>query len=63
MQATFRMNIKPIGNETDRQNGVERSGLFDVKKGTDADEELEILAIVIDNYENDNFSIGMADLI
>ncbi len=61
-QTKFRMKIKPIRNETDYQNALERLELiFDAKKGTDEGDELEILAIVIDNYENESFPIGMPD--
>ena len=61
-QTKFRMNIKPIRNETDYKNALKRlEVIFDAKKGTDEGDELEILAIVIDNYENENFPIGMPD--
>jgi HTH-type transcriptional regulator/antitoxin HigA len=61
-QTKFDMKIKPIRNEVDYQNALERlEVIFDAKKGTDEGEELEILAIVIDNYENENFPIGMPD--
>ena len=56
------MNIKPIRNEADYQKALERLEIiFDTKRGTDEGDELEILAIVIDNYENENFPIGMPD--
>ncbi len=35
--------------------------IFDAKRGTDEGDELEILAIVIDKYENESFPIGMPD--
>jgi HTH-type transcriptional regulator/antitoxin HigA len=58
----FRMNIKPIRNEADYQKALERLEIiFDAEKGTDAGDELEILAIVIDNYENENFPIAMPE--
>jgi len=61
-QTKFRMNIKPIRNETDYQKALERlEQIFDAKKGTKDGDELEILAIVIDNYENEHFPIGMPD--
>jgi len=61
-QTKFRMNIKPIRNEADYQKALERLEIiFDAKKGTYEGDELEILAIVIDNYENENFPIGMPD--
>lgn len=56
------MKIKPIRNETDYQKALERlEVIFGAKKGTEEGDELEILAIVIDNYENENFSIDMPD--
>ncbi|HUH74773.1 MAG TPA: helix-turn-helix domain-containing protein [Chitinophagales bacterium] len=56
------MKIKPIRNEADCLNALERlEVIFDAKKATDEGNELEILAIVIDNYENENFPIGMPD--
>ena len=56
------MNIKPIRNESDYQKALERlEVIFDAKRGPREGDELEILAIVIDNYENENFPIGMPD--
>jgi len=56
------MNIKPIRNEADYQKALERlEVIFDAKRGTPEGDELEILAIVVDNYENENFPIGMPD--
>ena len=56
------MNISPIRNEKDYQNALERlEVIFDSKRGTIEGDELEILAILIDNYENENFPIGMPD--
>src|SRR5690606_994347 len=61
-QTKFEMKIKPIRNEADYQQALERlEVIFDAKRGTDEGGELEILAIVIDNYENENFPIGMPD--
>ena len=61
-QTKFKMNIKPIRNEADYQKALVRlEVIFDAKRGTDEGDELEILAIVIDNYESDNFPIGMPD--
>ena len=56
------MKITPIHNEKDYQNALERlEEIFDSKKGTEQGDELEILSILIDKYENDNFPIGMPD--
>ncbi len=62
MQTKFDMNIKPIRNEADYQKALERLELiFDAKRGTPEGDELEILAIIVDNYENEHFPIGMPD--
>ena len=56
------MNIAPIRNEKDYQNALIRlEEVFDGKKGTEKGDELEILSILIDRYENENFPIGMPD--
>tara|TARA_R110002050_G_scaffold300453_2_gene469975 strand:- start:68 stop:442 length:375 start_codon:yes stop_codon:yes gene_type:complete len=62
MQTKFKMKIAPIRNEKDYQNALERLELiFDAKKGSEKGDELEILSILIDRYENENFPIGMPD--
>ncbi|PWK21814.1 HTH-type transcriptional regulator/antitoxin HigA [Maribacter polysiphoniae] len=62
MQTKFKMKIAPIRNEKDYQNALERLELiFDAKKGSKKGDELEILSILIDRYENENFPIGMPD--
>lgn len=49
------MNIKPVKNEKDYENAFLRlEDIFDSKKGTEQGDELEILSILIDQYENDN---------
>lgn len=56
------MKIKPIRNEKDYQNALKRlEEIFDAKRGTEEGDELEILSILIDNYENENFPIEMPD--
>jgi HTH-type transcriptional regulator/antitoxin HigA len=61
-QTKFKMKITPIHNEKDYQNALERlKEIFDSKKGTEQGDELEILSILIDKYENENFPIGMPD--
>ena len=35
--------------------------IFDARKGSAEGDELEILSILIDRYENENFPIGMPD--
>ncbi len=64
MQIQFKMKSTPIRNEKDYQNALKRlEVIFDAKKGTEQGDELEILSILIDNYENVNFRIGMPDSI
>jgi len=56
------MKIVPIRGEIDYQNALNRlEEIFDAKKGTEEGDELEILSILIDRYENENFPIGMPD--
>ena len=56
------MKISPIRNEKDYQNALKRlEQIFDAKKGSEKGDELEILSILIDRYENENFPIGMPD--
>ena len=48
------MNIKPIHNETDYNAALARvDALWDTAPGTPESEELEILAVLISNYEGD----------
>jgi HTH-type transcriptional regulator / antitoxin HigA len=56
------MTIKPIKSAEDYQNALARLELiFDAKKGSKNGDELLILGILIENYENEFFPIGMPD--
>ena len=56
------MNIKPIKNKKDYEQALARlEVIFDSKKGTDEGDELEILGMLIENYENENFPVGFPD--
>ncbi len=56
------MKILPIRNEKDYQKALNRlEDIFDAKKGTEEGDELEILSILVDQYEKENFPIGMPD--
>ena len=56
------MTIKPIKTKRDYQQALTRLELlFDAKKGTAKGDELEILGMLIDNYENENFPVGFPD--
>ena len=56
------MKLKPIKTKKDYQNALERlEVIFDAKKGTKEGDELEILGILIDQYENEQFPIELPD--
>ena len=53
---------KPIKTEKDYQESLKRLDvIFDAKKGTSEGDELEILSILIEKYENEKFPIGFPD--
>ncbi len=62
-QNEFRiMNIKPVKTKKDYQQALSRLEIiFDAKKGTTEGDELEILGILIDRYENEHFPIDLPD--
>ena len=56
------MNIKPIKTKKDYDQALTRlEVIFDAKKGTSKGDELELLGMLIDNYENEKFPIGFPD--
>ena len=56
------MEIRPIRSLNDYNNALERLELiFDAKQGTTEGDELEILTILIDKYEKENFPIELPD--
>ena len=56
------MNIKPIRTKKDYEQALSRlEEIFDSKKGTEKGDELEILGMLIENYENEKFPIGFPD--
>ena len=62
MLKQFRMNIKPIKTKKDYEQALARlEVIFDAKKGTSQGDELEILGILIDQYENEHFPIDLPD--
>jgi len=62
MLKQFKMNIKPIRTKKDYEQALSRlEVIFDSKKGTDKGDELEILGMLIENYENKKFPIGFPD--
>ena len=58
----YEINISPIKTKQDYANALNRLELiFDAKPNTKEGAELEILSILIDNYENEKFPIEMPD--
>ena len=56
------MNIKPIKTKADYEKALARlEVIFDAKKGTVKGDELEVLGMLVDNYENEKFPIGFPD--
>ena len=56
------MEIKPIKTEADYNQALKRlDQIFDAKPGTAEGDELEVLGILVDRYENEHFPIGMPD--
>ena len=56
------MVIKPINTEKDYEQALKRlEVIFDAKKGSAEGDELEVLGILIEKYENEWFPIGLPD--
>jgi HTH-type transcriptional regulator/antitoxin HigA len=56
------MTFKPIKTKKDYQLALSRlEKIFDAKPGTPEGDELEILGILIDNYENSRYPIDFPD--
>ena len=56
------MNLKLIKTKKDYQQALDRLELiFDAKKETKEGDELEILGILIEQYESENFPIDLPD--
>lgn len=56
------MEIKPIKTEQDYKQALERlEMIFDAKKDSSEGDELEVLGILIDQYENEQFPISLPD--
>ncbi len=54
--------MKPIKTETDYQQALQRlEVIFDARPGTAEGDELEILSILIDQYEQLHFPINLPD--
>jgi len=56
------MEIKPIRTDKDYKKALERLELiFDAKKNSKVGDELEVLGILIEQYENEHFPIDLPD--
>jgi HTH-type transcriptional regulator/antitoxin HigA len=56
------MEIKPIKTSKDYNQAFKRLEFnFDAKQGTPEGDELEVLGILIDEYEKEQFPIGLPD--
>ncbi len=56
------MKLRPIKTENDYNQALQRlEKIFDAKPGTKEGDELEILGILIDNYEKEHFPIELPD--
>lgn len=56
------MNIKPIKTEKDYQEALSRvDKLWEAEPNTEKGDELTVLAILIENYENENYKIASPD--
>ena len=56
------MTIKPIKTKKDYQAALGRlEEIFDTKPGTPQGDELEVLGILIDKYEQEHYPIGYPD--
>lgn len=56
------MNVKPIKTKRDYEQALERlETIFDAKKGTREGDELEILGILINQYEDEHFPVDLPD--
>ena len=56
------MEIKPIKTDNDYQQALARlDEIFDAKSGTSEGDELEVLGILVDQYESEHFPIGLPD--
>src|SRR5215210_3327549 len=56
------MTIKPIKTKKDYQQALTRlEAIFDAKKGAPEGDELEVLGILIEKYEDEQFLINLPD--
>lgn len=56
------MNIKPIKTKKDYEQAMLKlENIFDAEKGTSKGDELEILSLIIEKYEDEKFPMDLPD--
>lgn len=61
-QKQFNMEYKVIKNEKEYQKALNRlEKIFNAKKGTKEGDELELLSLLIDKYEQEKYPIDLPD--
>jgi len=56
------MKLKPIKTDADYREALKRlEEIFDAKRGTPESDELEILGLMVDDYENKHYPIEAPD--
>lgn len=56
------MTVKPIKTRKEYQQAMERlEVLFDARPGSKEGDELEVLTILIEKYEDEQFPVGLPD--
>jgi len=58
MQKRYKMKLQLLKNKNDYDNAIERlEELWDAKEGTDEFNELELLGLLIEKYEEEHYKI------
>ena len=59
MRGEYKMKIKPIKNESDYKKALKRvDEIWEAKPKTDEGDELSVLAVLIEKYEDDKYKIA-----
>jgi HTH-type transcriptional regulator/antitoxin HigA len=62
LQKLKKVTVKPIKTKKDYREALEQlETVFDAKKGSPQGDELEVLSILIEKYEDEHFPIGFPD--
>ena len=60
MQTRYKMNIKILKTEKEYETALERiDAIFDAKPNTPKGDEFELLALLLDKYEEEHFPIDL----